>query len=359
MTHFKDTLETAKERIDIPRAWQILNFSGSPSNSCSSPFRDDRSPSFSIFDDGRAFKDHATDEGGDVVTFVQAATGMDFKDTANWLFSHAGLPVTHVTPSFNPPRLSSCRKAPVKPPEVAPESLKFPALHQASNEELAAVADSRRIHWQAALVASQLGTLRFGKVCGFDCWLLVDDSGRIAESRRVDGKPFPAYRTLGERKAHTIKGSQKSWPMGLGSEHLLPDDNILMVEGGPDFLAAIHFRFARRRDSTNSGKGWFPIAMLGRSNSIHPDALPLFKGRRVRIYPHADTDGGGMTAAKRWAQSVYEAGACEIDFFSFDGIQMKDGSPASDLNDCTTCHADSIIELINIFPTLPPDTSCP
>lgn len=351
---YKEALETAKERIDIPRAWQLLNLPGSPSKSCSSPWRDDRHPSFSIFDDGRAFKDHATGEAGDVVSFVQTATGMNFKEAVNWLFTQAGLPTHNGHPASPAPILLPRRKTPEKQPQATLEPVDLTSLHAGSNTELSAVAESRGLHWQAALVASRMGCLRFGKVCGLDCWILTDESGRSAEARRMDRKPFPALGSLGERKAHTLKGSKKSWPVGLGSTQLWPNDNILIVEGGPDFLAALHHRFDRRKDTSRSGQGWFPVAMLGRSNSIHPDALPMFKGRKVRIYPHNDQDGGGMSAAQRWAQSVYDAGANDIDFFTFENIRTKDGNQASDLNDAAIHHPDDINKLTRIFPISTP-----
>ena len=53
-------LQAAKERLLIPDLWQWLNLPGNPGRSCRSPFREDRSPSFSIYADGRKWKDHAT-----------------------------------------------------------------------------------------------------------------------------------------------------------------------------------------------------------------------------------------------------------------------------------------------------------
>jgi hypothetical protein len=58
-------LEAAKEQLSIPALWQLLNLPGKPARSCRSPFREDRNPSFSIYDGGRKWKDHATGEGGE------------------------------------------------------------------------------------------------------------------------------------------------------------------------------------------------------------------------------------------------------------------------------------------------------
>ena len=46
-------LEVAKERIRIPDLWRELGLEGEPKKTCRCPFHEDRSPSFSIFDDGK------------------------------------------------------------------------------------------------------------------------------------------------------------------------------------------------------------------------------------------------------------------------------------------------------------------
>src|SRR4051794_40226778 len=62
-------------------------------------------------------------------------------------------------------------------------------------------------------------------------------------------------------------------------------------EGGPDYLAALHF--AIELDAMNV----LPVAILGRNAgraALDPRALHLLRGRRVRLFPHADADGGGL-----------------------------------------------------------------
>ena len=57
-------LQAAKEELPIPALWQLLNLPGKPARSCRSPFREDRNPSFSIYDGGHRWKDHGTGLGG-------------------------------------------------------------------------------------------------------------------------------------------------------------------------------------------------------------------------------------------------------------------------------------------------------
>jgi hypothetical protein len=75
-------LKEAIARLPIPVLWQQLGLPGRVTNNCvvRSPLRDDdRHPSFSIFDNGRKFKDHGRGWSGDSFTLYQLLTGMDAK----------------------------------------------------------------------------------------------------------------------------------------------------------------------------------------------------------------------------------------------------------------------------------------
>jgi hypothetical protein len=66
-------LERAKIYIGIKEAAARLFPGHVVEKSCRSPFRSDRNPSFSVYADGRRWKDFGTEEGGDVVDFVAKA----------------------------------------------------------------------------------------------------------------------------------------------------------------------------------------------------------------------------------------------------------------------------------------------
>ena len=328
-----DDLRDIKEAYRIPDAWRDLGLSGKLGKSCRCPWREDRKPSFSVFDDGRMFKDFATGETGNVFQFVALATGWEIRDAIGWVKERAGIGC------FDPPPPRSRREA--KEPERP--ALVLPPLTDGTPEDWRQVAKIRRLRPYAAEVAASLGILRFGEVCGFPCWVLVEE-GRIAEARRLDGKPSPALGPLGERKAHTLRGSRKSWPLGASLLAESPEAAVLLVEGGPDWLAALHFLANEQR------KGCVPVAMLGRTTSISAEALPLFEGRRIRFYPHADQDGGGRQAARKWTAQLASAGAGRIDAFDFSGLFRRDGRPVSDLNDCTVIRPEDKPELSELLP---------
>ena len=329
----RHNLEALKRRILIPEVWQRLGFAGTPATTCRCPWREDHKPSFSIHDEGRRWKDFSTDEGGDVIDFIARACGIDLAEATRRFIAMDGAPATVATQTR--PR-----------PAPTTSELRLPALRSATAAELRAVAESRRIDTEAVILAHGLGTLRFGDVCGSPCWILTDDAGKIAEARRVDRKPFPPIGTLPERKPHTLRGSRKPWPVGVAVLREMPEvRTLLLVEGGPDYLAALHF--ANRHERWNV----LPIAMLGRGAgaAIDAEALRLMAGRRVRIYPHADADGGGMISAQKWAAQLHCAG-CQVDFFEFDNLTRRDGCQVKDLNDATEISPEQESELSDILP---------
>jgi len=189
-----------------------------------------------------------------------------------------------------------------KPERAAPAKLTIPPLHY-SRSEAHALAELRGLSPEGIEVAAvALGCLGFGTVGGFPCWILSDGSRRIAEARRMDGEPFPAIGSLGVRKSHTLKGSCKSWPLGIKLPKLTIPEGfpVVLVEGGPDYLAACDVLF-------HSKPEFLPVAMLGAGQNIHPDAIPFFRGRDALVLGHPDE--AGLTAAKRWAKQLRDAGA--------------------------------------------------
>jgi hypothetical protein len=119
---------------------------------------------------------------------------------------------------------------------------------------------------------------------------------------------------------------------------------IMLVEGGPDYLAAWHFIIKMEAYDV------LPVAMLGRSVlQIDHEAVALLKGRHVRMYPHDDDDKGGHAACNRWADQLYTAG-CSVDFFSFDDLTRTDGKSVKDLNDAALIDPKQNPELSNLLP---------
>jgi hypothetical protein len=270
----------------------MLGLPGRPGKCYRSPFREDRNPSFSVYDDGRKWKDHATGEGGDAVDFLIRALNLSKEDARRKLIELAG--VSPQIPGFTQRKEGQ--------PDHLKESIRLepPSLVPHSKEIAQRVADSRRLGIAAVeFAALWLKTVVFGQICGHMAWVLTDASRKCAEARRIDAKPFHAFRDLDERKSHALAGSCKSWPLGILppafdepwlQEHV---HKILLVEGGPDYLAACQIIAAQDASV-------LPVAMLGAGISkIGDDALPYFRNRHVTVVAHADEEG--RKAGVRWA----------------------------------------------------------
>jgi hypothetical protein len=290
-TASQDLFAEAREKYSIADAWHLLGLDGEPKSSCKSPFREDRSPSFSIHSSGKAWTDHATGDGGDVVEFIRFAIGGDHKDVREWLRARIG--------SYTAPT------APAKAPQTA-KVIQWPGeLLEGTKATWDAFAKHRGLTFPAVHAMVQAGILRFTIVNGAKCYVITDDSHRAAEMRRMDGKPF------GESKAYPLRGVDKSWLPGIELLHQAPKTTaVLITEGATDLLSAIdlYSRYRRRHEGRDS---WQPVALLGAGcKNIHTEAAKLIRGRRVRIVPDADAAGDIM--ADHWTGLLRKIG-CEVD----------------------------------------------
>jgi hypothetical protein len=268
----------------------------------------DRVPSFNLYKD--RYKCFGCGAQGDAVDLLAEVLGLDLPEAAREYKRRAGL-------------IEEAPPVVIRPKEEAPPT--WPDFRNGTNAELEALATLREgLSPHGLALAQGMGVLRFGQVCGRGCWIVTDEGRRIVEGRRMDGLLF-----FSKQKAHCLPGSRKAWPVGLLPRHSNPAlfRHLLLCEGGPDLLAGFHF--AERFGALT----WLPVAMLGRSCRIAPEALAIMAGRHVRIVPHLDPDGGGFKAAEAWADELRQAGAT-VDFFKLpEGLRRKDGKAVKDLCD--------------------------
>jgi hypothetical protein len=343
----RSDLDAAKDRLPLPELWRILNLTGEPPTrdrvKFSSPLRPDAHPSCSFYDGCRRMRDWSTGKDYDAVDFLGEALGLKNGEAIRRF-----LEITNGSPI-----VVDCAPIVRPQPKSKAERPVLSGFTKATRIEAQRIADSRKIDLRAVELAQNLGTLRVGEVCGYQSWILFDESGRCAEGRRLNRKPYPALAIdgkvcLGERKAHTLRGSRKDWPVGIlpAKEYRQSVEAFLLVEGGPDYLAALHFALHQKRT------GILPVAILGRGQGLrglHPESLEHFSGRRVRIVPHADPDGGSYLSAMRWAKQLRAIGA-EVDCFHLKDLQTSAGKAVNDLNDCCALSASQAAELEELFP---------
>jgi hypothetical protein len=261
------------------------------------------------------------------------------------LFESVDQPVASPRPSLaaNPYRSQGTYKS---TEEVARPKLDLSKFRTPSKVELRAIASDRGLAVAAPEIAKRLGCLKCGCVCGFHSWVLTDPAGWNAEARRFGRLPYPVKGGLSERKAHTIRDSKKSWPVGLGVDRTLIESASLVciVEGGPDLLAAWHF--------IHRAKRWevFPISILGRCvHGLHFEAVELLKGKRVKFFPHADADDGALKQIELIGEQLRKVD-CELTYFELAGLRTSNGKPAKDLNDLASLDATQLGDLFYARP---------
>lgn len=300
----QDLFAEARAKITIPDAWSMLALPNDPKPSCTSPFREDRNPSFSIHSDGTAWTDHATGDGGDVVEFIRSAIGGDHKDVREWLAERIGT----ARQTSKPAKAQQAVKAIQWPAELA----------EGTKATWKAFARLRGLTFSAVHAMVRADILRFCKLQdGTKCYVITDRSHRAAEIRRMDGKPF------GNSKAYPLRGVDKSWLPGIELLEGAPRTTaVFITEGATDLMAAIdlYSRYMREHGGSHS---WQPAAILGAGcKKLHPEAIALLRGRRVRIVP--DADPAGDTMADHWQALLRKIG-CAVDIVTLpQGTDLTD-----------------------------------
>lgn len=326
-------LAEAKPILRIPELWERLGYIGQPSKICRSPFREDSNPSFSVSPDGLLWNDFADGDGGDAVDFLARALDLDKTESAREFLKMAGdvSKRRRLLPAIQQrePAPIPARPLPVLLPWELSDSFQLKRLRSwpiATGPENARVRD---------LLGACM--LRDGEGPPVRCWALSDSAGKVLQARRLDGEPF-RHRWTGETwepcspfKAKTFGAA--SWP--VGAANLRPGRAVVIVEGGPDMLAGLALGgFANVSNHVDF------VAILGAAQTIHPKALPMLAGRRMRILTHADEPG--RNAARRWAAQLREAGAGSVDALTISGPGIADLSDMLARWDVTGCNSAAV-----------------
>ncbi len=171
-------------------------------------------------------------------------------------------------------------------------------------------------------LAYEREVLKFSKNSNSDqeIWAITDSTGQVRQDRSIKGEPVILRNGEGV-KARTI--GDPSWPVGAVIIENYP--SILFVEGGSDFLAAHCLIYALSREKDTA-----VVAMLGASNRIRPEAVNLFQGKRVRIFP--DMDKAGILAAQRWMEAL-ETGGARVSIYDFKNLATDTGESVKDMRD--------------------------
>ncbi|MFC7336137.1 hypothetical protein ACFQY0_03020 [Haloferula chungangensis] len=294
----KDIFAEANATYTITALWSMLRLPGNPprpGTKFASPFRPDSNPSCDISKDDRWFADRSQGLNLNGVGFVHHALGGDWVEVRAWFLERLGIDHGDAPPA----------PAPTTKPEREKQIIWPGELVEGTEETWNAFAKKMNLHPNAAMVAVQLGMLRFLKIDGIRCYAITDTANKAAEIRRCDGKSF------GQSKAYPLKGVEKKWLPGADLLKRSPNaKGILITEGPRDLLTAIshYYRYRRNHGGTNS---WQPMALLGAScKELHSELVPWFRGRHCRLVP--DADGAGDRMAAHWESKLFNLG-CKVD----------------------------------------------
>jgi hypothetical protein len=297
-----DLFKQARESITIPQAWQMLGLQGEPKASCKSPWRDERTPSFSIYENGTKWKDHGEQLGGDVIEFIRITLGTDHAGVREWLIQHLG----------NAPQIPVQRT-------TAPKVIQWDAPHhEGEKRHHSAMVKARGLHPITVQFMAAFDLLRFSHIAGMNAFIVSDGTLRNAEIRRVNGEPWPQS----GKKAYPLKGVDKSWLVGAEILRHTPDAHVMLVEGATDFLTAWDL-VVRQRIADRTAPKWVPVALLGAGcKALHPECANLLRGRHVRIVPDGDEPGRAML--DHWSSLLASIGC------TLDTAQMPEKTDLSD-----------------------------
>lgn len=245
----------------------------------------------------------------------------------------------------NAPLSPSCtgrtQRERIEDPSKAEDRAKWPTFEPPGPEALEGIARARGIPVEGLRLAVNRGILRVAMHRGHRSWIVTDAERKAAQARRLDGKLFP-FRGA-PKKALTLLGSIGPWPVGVAA--LKPEHRaVLLVEGGPDLLAAHAVILAEGREADAAA-----VAMLGAGNNPRESELFRLAGRRVRIVEH--DDDAGRKAGKRWADLI-RPHVETVDGLRLSGLVRSDGQRCKDLNDLLLV-SESNLRNANLPPVIP------
>lgn len=304
-SNHQPTLHQLKQLCPLPVLMEHLGLGRLAKASSKSPVRTDNNASWGIFesDNGWRFKGDGTGDTGAEIALLASHLRLDLHE--HFLLLGVYWATAQKVSSGRTPVVQS---GPSTPLNSAEEPMFLPdrtGFGPGTIEQHRQLARLMGVRVEAVSWAVERGVVVFGEWHGLQCYGVCDQSGRLFELRRLNGLNFPAVGELQSRTSHTVKHSQKSWPVGLPEAEQAT--NLLLVEGLADFIAAHEVIVANQLEGQ-----WAPVAMLSAGVSISPDALPGFTGKQVLICCHNDADHRAGQAALNWGKQLQAANCAKV-----------------------------------------------
>jgi len=267
----------------IAGLWREYGLAGKPGKSCRCPFHKDGSPSFSIYTspkDGRdLWKCHAGCGHGDALDFLQRLTGADRRTCIEKIGQKA--------PTGLLRDLVALPKDANKKPNLE--------LDLGTPDEVNYLSALRGIPLEALNLAIERNILRFSHNEAERAWVVTDVTGVTGQYR-----PLRKGIWLSGSKAKTARYSVASHPVGL--PNIEQADNVIVVEGGPDLLAAHAVILWAEQSGMLDYSKTYAVGFLGATMNPTVTDAQKFEGKNILIL--CQSDDPGIEAASRWRDSL-------------------------------------------------------
>jgi len=247
------------------------------------PFHNEKSGSFNVNPQRNIFHCFGCQAGGDAIKWEMDYHNVDFRTACGRLAGRLGIVLSVDTDPENGYQRPRERRKPM-------EKREMPSLHdldEGNAREITILAELRGLEVMTIVDAIERQFLKFCLFYGKRSWVVTDRAMVNAQARHLDGSTL-----FGKIKAQTIENAWAKWPLG-SADICYPD--VLLTEGGPDFLSAL--QLIRTYDLPVS-----PIGILGASMPVHDTAIPFLRGKRIAIAEH--NDAAGRAATERWAEQL-------------------------------------------------------
>lgn len=289
-----------KARYTVLDVWRMLIPHSCPVKDgvYHSPFRDDRTPSFSISKQGTRWKDFASDEGGDCIDFYARATGCSTADAIQKLAEGLGQ-----APALPPP-----------PPKRKP--VHVVTAEQRELEQRASAGFVSGMGNEESVLRSLLAKKQIDLKVARSLFL----EGSLGA---IDGKPVYLY-PFGVKCRHELESSRSTrWLTGgdcghvwrhqcLASPHI---KTVICVEGESDGM--------RLMSLIPQGLRSLVIAMPGASWKPTFDYSFYIGGHR-NVVIWTDNDTAGLNAALRLEEKFKDVSHCKVRRVEFQDGDAKD-----------------------------------
>lgn len=336
-------IQDAKLALPMPDLWRKLGWPGEPKKSCRRPYSPedsrDKGSVFQHYSSGAwLFHDFVSGETFDEVDLLTRMEGLSKGEAIRRHIDLAGIKERGRIRLRLGQDSSKVDLPPViqsKPPQQIPRRRPgIGKLTPFAPDDVLTLARLRGIDPDAIRLAALDGHLWTAENRGHKCWVWTDSVRWLATYRRMDGGLLRTKEGIEQKvMGPPLYGEpqRKGWPIGFSKvQHIAfckkEFRSVILVEGGPDFLAAY-----QAVKEANLVKDCGVLGMVS-STEIEEGLLYAFNGVRVRLFPHLDSSGKGEKIVVRWQEQLESHGAI-VDGFDFRGLLRADGKPVEDLND--------------------------